>query len=510
MPLLAETLITPPGFRTPAVHRQPVISDFLPGAIDSTMSAASRFALPHVTLLTALCGGAAAQTPAGIAPLVLDTMPRTTPALPAGTTAGAQAPHLAPGDAMSTAHGVGITKPTSSALNLRRTASQRRSTPLGGTGIAAGRLLPVGGVLARISAPSTWPGSLATTDTGRAVVGWAPGAVMSLDQVLGRADRTLDTTETTLPGGMRFIRTRVRQSDNTVIRPLTTLYPRVPTAISQQGSATLLQLRMSSGTTWSVGRGGLAARNLGLADTRLASRLAGLESVVANPLVALVPEHRFASTSTYLGGAWTGRVAWVQGQGCAPCAGGSVMELSHQGRHHAVNLSVASLTEDGGLTDQSDSAGSHTLSPQTRTTGLTLSAAWAVSEEWLVAAAWSAARTTARLPGSVGGQLVADAYGVGLLKTDSWRPGDRLSLALQAPLSTRAGSLSLDGRPGTQGTPATGLQPEAREWTLETRYTARLSADSAVSAAAAYRQNPDHDATATSQMAVGVRYQRAF
>jgi hypothetical protein len=31
-----------------------------------------------------------------------------------------------------------------------------------------------------------------------------------------------------------------------------------------------------------------------------------------------------------------------------------------------------------------------------------------------------------------------------------------------------------------------------------------------VSAAAAYKQNPDHDATHASQMAVGVRYQRAL
>jgi hypothetical protein len=171
---------------------------------------------------------------------------------------------------------------------------------------------------------------------------------------------------------MQFIRIRirVRQADSAVPRPLGTLYPRVPTAISQQASATMLQLRMSSGTTWSVGRGGLAARNLGLADTRLSARLSGLESVVANPLVALVPDHRFASTATHLGSAWTGRVAWVQGQGCAPiCAGAGVVELSHQGRHHTVNLSVASPHEDGRLTEQADAAGSHALSPQTRTTG---------------------------------------------------------------------------------------------------------------------------------------------
>lgn len=465
------------------------------------MPAASRLALPHVTILAALCGGAAAQTPAGTSLLALDTTLRTMPAPSANNGPSAQPPSLAPG--------LHIAKqPT--ALKLRRTASQRRSMPLGSTDLGPGRLLPVGGVLARISAPSNWPSTPLATDTGRAAGGWTAGSVMSLDQVLGRADRTLETTETSLPGGMQFIRTRVRQADTAVIRPQGTLYPRVPTAIAQQASATMLQLRLGSGTTWSVGRGGLAGRNLGLADTRLAPRLAGLESVVANPLVALVPDHRFASTSTHLGGAWSGRLAWVQGQGCAPtCTGAGVMELSHQGRHHAVNLSVATLKEDGVATEVTDASGT-LASPQTRTTGLTLSAAWAMSEEWLVAAAWSAARTTARLPGSLSGHLVANAYGLGLLKTDTWRTGDRLSMTLQAPLSTRAGSLTLDGQPSTSDRAATGLQPDAREWTLETRYTARLSADSAVTAAAAYKQNPDHDATAANQMAVGVRYQRAF
>jgi hypothetical protein len=476
------------------------------------MSAASRLALPHAALLAALCGGAAAQTPTGAGLLTLDTTLRTAPALPGGgITPGAPAQHLAPGNDMSAIQGGSITRRPSE-LKLRRTASQRRSAPLGGTDIAAGKLLPVGGVLARIGVPSIWPGTLASSDTGRAAAGWALGAVLSLEQVLGHAGRTLETTETTLPGGMQFIRTRVRQADTAVIKPSGTLYPRVPTAISQQSSATMLQLRMGSGTLWSVGRGGLAARTLGLADTRLSSRLSGLESVVANPLVAMVPDHRFASTATHLGGAWTGRLAWVQGQGCAStCGGAGVMELSHQGRRHAVNLSVASLREDGGLTEQDDAAASHTLNPQTRTTGVTLSAAWAMSEEWLVAAAWSTARTAARLPGSMSGRLLTNAYGLGLLKTDSWRPDDRLSLTLQAPLSTRAGSLWLDGQPGTQDiATTTGLQPDAREGTLETRYTARLSVDSAVTAAAAYRQNPDHDAKAASQMAVGVRYQRSF
>src|SRR5260221_1968162 len=44
----------------------------------------------------------------------------------------------------------------------------------------------------------------------------------------------------------------------------------------------------------------------------------------------------------------------------------------------------------------------------------------------------------------------SNAYGLGLLKTDSWRPGDRLSLMLQAPLSTRAGSIRLRDRKSTR------------------------------------------------------------
>jgi hypothetical protein len=44
----------------------------------------------------------------------------------------------------------------------------------------------------------------------------------------------------------------------------------------------------------------------------------------------------------------------------------------------------------------------------------------------------------------------------------------------------------------------------------EVRYVALLSGSSSLTAVAAYRQHPDHDAQAAAQAALGLRYQLTF
>ena len=452
----------------------------------------SALPLPCATLLALLCGSAAAQSTAGA----------STPS------AGIPAP---------SAIAMALPVPAGT-LRLKRTSSSRRSAPLSAADLALSKVMPMGGLLSRVSAPTTWlnvPGS--GDPDGRLR---EPSAAMSLDQVLGRNDRTLETTDTVLPGGMRFSRTKTKRTDPSPISRAGSI-PQLAdngSVAAQLASATMLQLQLSSGTTLAVGKGGLASRSLGLSASSLAPRLAGVEAVVANPLVALVPEHRFASVSTPLAGAWSGRVALVRSRNCEPtCADVGLLELTHQGRRHAVSLSMASMKEQGSV---HASAGATDQSPTTATTGLTLSAAWALHQEWLVAAAYSNARTTARLGAGLPGHMAANGYGLGVVKTDTWLAGDRLSFTLSAPLSARSGTLAYvdEGLASTgmvQGSSApethlARLTPQAREWIAETRYTTRLSADSTVTAAAALRQNPDHDANADSQMAIGVRYNRSF
>jgi hypothetical protein len=66
-----------------------------------------------------------------------------------------------------------------------------------------------------------------------------------------------------------------------------------------------------------------------------------------------------------------------------------------------------------------------------------------------------------------------------------------------------------DGTP-VYGTRTVNLKPTAREWLAETRYSTRLTSASTLTAVAAYRQNPDHDASAPRQVAVGGRYNLSF
>lgn len=483
----------------------------------------SRLALPHVTLLAALCGGAAAQTIATPAPAPTDAPARSLTAaelspselgMDAGT--GRHQPFGPDAGASPTMSAA----PATTVLRLRKASSARRSTPFTASELAMLRAHPMGGLLSRVSGPAAWLAApvAETGHTRQPGTAGQASTVMGLDQVLGRSDRALETVDTTLAGGTQFTRTRTRRIDTSALRRQDNVPgPNDPaSAAAQLASASMLQLKLSSGTAWSAGRGGLAARGLGLADSRLAPRLTGIESILANPLVALVPENRFVSASTPLTGAWSGRVAVVRGKGCDPtCADINLLELTHQGRRHAVNLSMGAMKEHGAVNGQAGDTDATGVAPQTRTTGLTLSAAWALDGEWLVAAAYSVARTSAQWSDVTPGRVVSNGYGMGLLKTDTWRAGDRLSLTLHAPLSARSGALVIHGDevgPGmfANGTHAIPLKPEAREWTAETRYTTRLSADSAVTAAAAYRQNPDHDADATSQMAVGVRYNRSF
>jgi len=111
----------------------------------------------------------------------------------------------------------------------------------------------------------------------------------------------------------------------------------------------------------------------------------------------------------------------------------------------------------------------------------------------------------------------SQAYGVGLVRGDNWRAGDRLSFALNTPLHARTGTLRYSVVTGIteQGDPIYGthtvnLAPTAREWTMETRYATRLSRDASLSAAAVLRMNPDHDAGAPSQLVLGLRYSLSF
>jgi hypothetical protein len=114
--------------------------------------------------------------------------------------------------------------------------------------------------------------------------------------------------------------------------------------------------------------------------------------------------------------------------------------------------------------------------------------------------------------------IEANAYGVGVVRSDWLKTGDRLSLTVHTPLSARSGHLtysvvqSVDETGSPQfGTQEVTLRPHAREWRTEARYTMPVRQwGGNLSAALSTRLHADNDEQAALQWVMGVRYQLTF
>jgi hypothetical protein len=356
-----------------------------------------------------------------------------------------------------------------------------------------------------------------TSDEGQAL---AVHSVMTVDSVLGKPDRMLDAAEQIMRNGGRLMRLQSRITD------VQHLDHTKPVGVSgepwnhiPQSDASMVTMQMPSGHALSAGDGGMASMSLGLLATPMASRLNGVENILANPLLGFAPNHQFASMSVPLSEHWSSRVGVAHSKAYdAPCGDVNLAELSYATSSSALNFSAAHLIEQGLLGGYSKSVLG--LNQQTATTGLSLSGALALSAQWTLTGAFN--RTSTGAPSASGLLMAATAiqsqsYGVGVVHADNWRDGDRLSLSVNAPLRARTGTLTYDVVTGVTdtgepiyGTHTVNLAANAQEWTTEARYSTRLSQTASVSAVAAWRVHPDHDASAPSQLALGVRYSLAF
>lgn len=358
-----------------------------------------------------------------------------------------------------------------------------------------------------------------TSDEGAAL---AVRSVLTVDSVLGQPNRMLDAAEQVLANGAHLTQWHAHEVRAPSSTPIGMLgmngapWNRVSDA---EGSVVLMQL--TSGTSFSAGDGGLSGMSLGLMGSSLASRLTGTDAVLSNPLMSFSPRHQFATMSMPLSRHWRARVGMLR----APtqvrdAASGDVdvMELSYERGGRALNISAGQLSEQGMLGGYSKPILG--LNQATSTMGLTVSGAWALDAHWALTGAFS--RTSTGAP-SAGGMLLAatgvqsQSYGVGLVRSDTWKDGDRLSVALQAPLRAQNGQLTYSVVNGVtaQGEPIYGtrkvnLASGGQEWLLESRYAIRLSQQATLSAAAVLRVHPDHDASAPSQLALGLRYGLRF
>ncbi|MFZ2987042.1 S8 family peptidase, partial [Ideonella sp.] len=356
-----------------------------------------------------------------------------------------------------------------------------------------------------------------TSDEGAALSG---RSVMTLNSVLGRPDRMLDAAEQVLRSGSRLTRLQSRRTEvQQSLRVSAHNQSGEPWNHVQRTDASVVMLRQASGLSLSAGDGGLSGMSLGLMGTSLASRLSGTDSALGNPLLGFAPKHQFAAMALPLGRHWTGRVAAARSKAYDAASGDvNLMELSYENGAQAVNISAGQLTEQGMLGGYSKRQLG--LNQQTGTSGITVSGAWALNANWTLTGALSRTHTAAPSASGMlmaGTDVRADGYGIGLVRQDNWRADDRLSFTLNAPLRARSGTLTYSVVTGVNevgdpvyGTHTVNLAPTAREWTAETRYVTRLSTTTSVSAVAALRVHPDHDGSAPSQLALGVRFNQAF
>ncbi len=352
-------------------------------------------------------------------------------------------------------------------------------------------------------------------------------SAMTLDSVMGAPNMLLDATQNMLASGTSLTQYWAHSHSHMDTATATRLQAlrgeageradRPLTGVAQQGS--LVRLNWPGGLSLSAGDGGLAGGSLGLQGSPLATRLAGTEGVLANPLLGFAPDHRFAATSLQLAPGWRASAALVDGHAERAASGTvHVAEISREQPHGVWQVALSQLREQGLLGGYSTPAMG--LAQATQTVGVSASGAWALDGHWALAGTLSQAVTTApRATGmlSRATPIVSQSAGVGLVRADTWRAGDRLSLAVQAPLRARSGTLTYTMASGVtaEGEPIytrqrVNLAQGGQEWRLESRYSVRLNERASLSAALVWRLNPDHDAQAPSQVAAGVRLNLGF
>ncbi len=346
-------------------------------------------------------------------------------------------------------------------------------------------------------------------------------SVMTTDSVLGRIDRLLDTSETVLKDGSTLMRLNWRNASAQALA--TNRNANASGDVWNHGaepSQGLVSYRTRGGQILSAGDGGLSTLALGLAGSNWGNALTGLDTLLGNPLANFAPQHRFAALGMPLAGNWQARVATLQSKQSNAASGEvTLLELTHTGQHHAINVSGANLAEQGLLGGYSNAAMG--LNQSTHTQGVTVSAAYLLAPKWALGGSWSLTRTSAP---QASGLLVAatdirsSAFGLGLTRSDWLSTGDRWSLTVNRPLAAQSGQLTYNvvsavDENGTETfeNRTVALRPMTREWTTEARYALALpQLGGTLTAALAVRNHPDNDEQASSQWVMGIRYQQAF
>ena len=185
-------------------------------------------------------------------------------------------------------------------------------------------------------------------------------------------------------------------------------------------------------------------------------------------------------------------------------------------------LSLGHLTETNSVMGMTGS-GALALKATPQTSFVTFAASSAISDKTTFSVMASLGRTASYqnqaasvIDGASSSRTAA--WSLGLAKKDIFRSGDVLGLTASMPLKTMSGQMRVTTAVGQNpddgalkfATQHLALRPTGTQKDLELSYARPVSFGGVLSAIALTKFQPGHDAQASMQFAVGVKYQRAF
>lgn len=198
----------------------------------------------------------------------------------------------------------------------------------------------------------------------------------------------------------------------------------------------------------------------------------------------------------------------------------SLAEMSRRFGDAVLGVSMGSVNESASLLGMSGQQ-AFAVADTPRTLVTTVNGAWRIAPGMALAAYYSAGSTRAFSNGTASlvtgaSEVRSNAFGAGLVKSDGWKTGDRLSLSVSQPLRAVSGTMILDVASGitdtgieTRELRSVSLASAARELMVEANYTVPLTRHSSLGFSLIDRRNPGN-LHGPSENVAAVRYGATF
>jgi len=198
----------------------------------------------------------------------------------------------------------------------------------------------------------------------------------------------------------------------------------------------------------------------------------------------------------------------------------SLAEISRRFVDAVLGVSIGSVNESASFLGMSGQQ-AFAVADTPRTLVTTVNGAWRVAPGMALAAHYSAGSTRAFSNGTASlvtgaSEVRSNAFGAGLVKSDSGKTGDRLSLSVSQPLRAVRGTMILDVASGmtdtgveTRELRSVVLASPVRELMVEANYTLTLDKQSSLGFSLINRRNPGH-LPGPSENVVAMRYGATF